>query len=291
MQRSLHSSGWLRRLERLPTTHTPRVALTSATQLGLFRGAFLHLYDFDPGFASDLLHLYRRRVSSLTYPLPPQLTDWWWEVGRPDTDATLYLADLVELAANHGLDRFHDDPEPGIGLRQIHAWCEMRQSLRPRPWPPSRFSEGTPIALEEPAIFPIVRRPEVASNGLHLPFAVVSEDEARDGWDPREDPRRDAEARLQGAGLDRRTTRGELQRIDVLATIAGYQIGRARGEGTASDLARDFRWLYRRVHGETSMAIAASEGDPRIEHIVHRQAGRLARRVGISVRGWDQAPD
>lgn len=108
--------------------------------------------------------------------------------------------------------------------------------------------------------------------------------------DPREVPPPEAERRLRARGRSRAAARLEMARIEALAEAAGYRRLRRRGEGTASDLARDFGWLYRRVHGETSAAIAAADGDPTLESVVHRATTRLAGYVGIRLRGWDRTP-
>lgn len=252
-----------------------------------FRGAFLHLYDADPAFAHDLRLLYRLRVRRLPWPLPSRLADWWWPVTRPGPRATTYINALNAVAATHGLDRFRDDPPPGIFREQLHQWCQTRQEFGARHWPPRFFGSGFSLAADQPYIFPVRRDPLSAIEVEGQTIAVVSEEEEPALWDPREEPRADAERRLRANGVERARARATLNAIEDLAGAAGYRRIRARGDGTASELERDFRWLYRRVHGETSAAIAASEGDPGLEAVVHRATGRLAQRVGIRVRGWD----
>ncbi len=267
---------------------TPRVALTRFTIRGTARAALLHRYDSDPTFGHDLQRLYRLRVRPLPWILPGSLVEWWSPLTRPGPRASRYVDALVALAQDHGLDRFRDDPPPGLGLEQIHAWCRDRREFGARRWPPKFFSSGFSIPVDEPAIFPIERSPGAPIMIDGRRYAVVFEDElgAR-AWDPRRESRLHAEQRLRAHGSNRATVRAALRDIEAEAVARGYGVLRARGHGTGSDLDRDFRWLYRRVHGETSGAIAASEGAPTMPSNVHKTTNRLANLIGISLPGWE----
>lgn len=277
-------------------------ALTPEQERGFFRWAYLQRYDDDPEFGQALVALYDRWTADLG-----ELPFNWWELSSRAAygDAALaaghappagheaiagYVHAVEELARRFGLDRITGDgatSSPSLGVGLIHEWCRFRQwqAARGREWGPEEFSTGHGFAGWEPEIGELVRRERWIVPGPDGPVAIVDEHRRPivhvsfdDVWDPRRERLRDAGLRLLQRAKE--AINAELDRLTAEAEAKGY-----RFRDTAPNVQRDLDWLFERAaHGKSFEALADQDGKE--PETIRQAVRRMAKRVGLSDKGW-----
>jgi hypothetical protein len=212
--------------------------------------------------------------------------------GAGDPVVSAYVAAVRSLAERWGLDRLVDR-RGELGARLIDRWCRT-----PRP-------TGTDVPVEW-LIHSLGEAEYVADIGevvgratSDLGDVVVVEERVRpvarivviDEWDPLREPRATARKRLRGLA-DGQILR-ELDRLASDAEAKGY-----RFVDTEPALERDLDRLYRLMTKRTTLAdlVAASQTGPEVaetddtalkaEVAVSQSIRRIAKRAGVSTRGW-----
>lgn len=241
---------------------------TPDPSLVTLRWELLTLYDRDPATADVLEGLYERHcdgAEAWTARALEELDDWRTTDDERRAWADDYLAGLQDAAVALNLRRL-DPPHDGWpfseGERLIHVWCQQR--ARGFDW---RLSGGLVATAWQPT-FP---EPESMDAARH-------ETRVRH----RERLKRDLQDRL--ARLD-----DDVAAVEKSRKAAGMAPPPSKG-------ARDVRWLYRKLRGESFGDIAADEllepgaelhgsrNDRRV--MVQRAVQRMARRTGIDATGW-----
>ncbi len=241
---------------------------TPDPSLFTLRLELLTLYDRDPATAVALERLYERHCAGveawLAHPLD-DLEDWRTADDERRAWADDYLAGLQDAAVALNLRRL-DQPHDGWpfseGERLIHVWCQQR--ARGFAWP---LSAGLIATAWQPT-FPEPESMDAARNETRVQV--------------RERVKRDLQDRL--ARLD-----DDVAAVEKSRKAAGMAPPPSNG-------ARDVRWLYRKLRGESFGDIAADEllepgaelhgsrNDRRV--MVQRAVQRMARRTGIDPTGW-----
>ena len=233
------------------------------------RWELLTLYDRDPATADVLEGLYERHcdgAEAWTARALEELDDWRTTDDERRAWADDYLAGLHGAAVALNLRRLdppRDDGWPfSEGERLIHVWCQQR--ARGFGWP---LASGL-VATVWPPTFPEPERLDAAMN----------------------------ESRVQVRERAKRDLQDRQDRLD--RDVAAVEEAR-RAAGIApppGNAARDVRWLYRKLRGESFGDIAADEllesdaelrgsrNDRRV--VVQRAVQRMARRTGIDATDW-----
>lgn len=273
------------------TKRSSGIAVQPWEERGFLLWGLLGRYDRDPGFAAALGHLFAESEAVREYHRSE-----WWEVAflvklaerghlqRPgeqvDRRLLRYVKSVRHLASRWGLDRLEGD-ETELGSLLIHRWCGNRLEFGQR----GAFSlaQGVPVggALVEVGAYlsPTDRDPE--------PLVQFT-----GRWDPRKESRGDARERL---GLEAAAQiQRELDRLTVDAIAKGYTFVNPR------ETERDLDWLYALMaRGATVAGLAAASLEEQSvaagqwasvevpeRAMVAQAVRRMARKVGVSTRGW-----
>jgi hypothetical protein len=271
-----------------------RLAIEVADERIHLRAMLLDRFVADPVFATALRALFETRVPPLEEL--PRWRELAWRVslddaGRgqgpedePDPDVAAYVAAVRDLAKRWGLDRLIGKRKE-LGATLIHDWCRTRRRIGPEVsvgWLVHGLTEAHYVA----EIGEVVARSETDLGDLRVVDQLVRpvvRIVVIDEWDPTREPRATARKRLRA--LADTKIRDELDRLTADAEAKGYRF-LDRAPALNRDLDRLFQLM---IKGATvADLIAESPGDPfKVEAAVRRSIQRIARRTGVSVRGWE----
>jgi hypothetical protein len=254
----------------------------------LLRWRLLDRYAADPDFAAALRLLYETHV-----PASPELPRWHSLAADADygplTDAagtdvverSRYVAAVRELANEWGLDRLMAKEEER-GARLLHDWCRARQRLGPQ-LPLGYLATLLTEAHYTPEIGEVVDRTVHDLGDVRVvdqmirPVVRIS---ITDEWNPEREPRSTARKRLR-ARADA-AIREELDRLTADAEGKGY-----RFTDSSPALGRDIDRLFRLMTGRVGVETLVDEADDaKAEAGIVKSVTRVARRTGVSSRGW-----
>lgn len=258
------------------------------------RWQLLDRYAADPEFGRALEALARSNQLG-----PTDVPDWstlYWEVRFEDErpadwpgapmapDQIAYVRAVLAAAERWGLHRLLG-PREQQGAHLIDEWCRWRWRHGER-FRASSFKSRLGASGPYPDIGEVVSHEE-----WDLGDVRVIDEEARplvhvdltDRWDPRAEARGVARQRIERRA--REQISAELDRLAADAEAKGY-----RFMDTAPNEVRDLDWLFALMTGRASaMTLAQSlANDDDLEPLarVGQALRRIARRAGISTRGW-----
>ena len=205
-------------------------------------------------------------------------------LGWGEEDIGAYVAAVRALPKRWGLDRLLP-PNDERGARLIHHWCQRRRAAggqRPVGWLTAGLTEAEHVAeIGEVVARSVTDLGElVAVDELVRPVVRI---EIVDEWDPERESRADAYKRLGAFAKEK--IRDELDRLARDAEAKGYVF-----PDRAPKLQRDLDRLAGLMTGRATVTgLAGDETDPTTidrEGAVVRSIRRIAKRAGVSVRGW-----
>jgi hypothetical protein len=271
-----------------------RYAILGSDERVQLRAMLLDRIAADPEFAMALRALFETHVPWLAEL--PRWPEFAWQVPlddargdrRPEDEpapgVAAYVAAVRALAKRWGLDRLIAEREE-LGARLIHDWCRSRRRIGPEvsvAW----LVHGLTEAHYVPEIGEVVARSEtdlgdmlVVDQLVRPVVRVVVIDE----WDPQRESRASARRRLRA--LADTTIQDELDRLTADAESKGY-----RFVDRAPALDRDLNRLFQLMAKGATLADLAAETEAytlKPEAAVRRSIYRIARRTGVSVRGWE----
>jgi hypothetical protein len=251
----------------------------------------------DPTFGAELRALYDTHVAPLhelphwvelpleVAPRSPAESDG--QGAGDDRLMRAYVDAARALAARWGLDRLIE-PRRELGAELIVRWCQRRRTDHPG-LPVQRLVEGLPASGYIAEIGEMVSESRIDLGGVTAvdpvvrPIVHIAFD---DEWDPERQRRSDARRRLMQRAA--KEIRRELDRLQEDAEAKGYVFTDARPM-----LERDVDWLFQLMTGRATLvdisARTARETRRRrktVESGVHQSVHRIAKRAGVSIRGW-----
>lgn len=258
-------------------------AMTPTSERVRLRWMLVGRIAADPEFAADLAALFAEHVSHLgSLPHWIVVTD---AEAYPGAEPAAYVTAVRALAERWGLDRLIE-PHEELGPRLIHDWCRSQQATD-REIPAAQLTRwlyGGEFVAE---IGEVVGR-SVTDFG---DFRAIDEQvrpivriRFEDEWDPLREPRSSARKRLLAAAKGK--IQEELDRLTEDARSKGYKF-----VDRAPRSARDLDWLAELMTGRSTvdeLIERESADDPSLKADVRvaRAVRRMAKRAGVSVRGW-----
>ena len=247
----------------------------------------------DPAFGAELRALYDTHVAPL-HELPHwvELPDYvspqsGLETAGPgfsdDRAIIAYVAAVRALAARWGLDRLIE-PRRKLGAELIFRWCQRRRRDDPE-LSVDRLVEGFNVAGHIAEIGEVVSTLEGVTlvDPIVRPIVHIAID---DKWDPERELRSTARKRLMRRAA--RKIRTELDRLQEDADAKGYVF-----PDTRPKLDRDLERLFQLMTGRATLgdlaartAAGTGRGRRKVESGIHQSVARIAKRGGVSIRGW-----